>query len=162
MATSTKEILKTMLKNNVDGKYNVDIYVFEADELTEDFVRENKDYIDFDELFERRYCNHSNSYFSKDFLSEFVNEKNFGEWMSKESGIKRYVRTGEVTVLRSDLIEAFKGEILNYARTLDEDDFNDYEDFYDRCYDDELKEWLKKEQDKYYWKDGVQYYKDED
>ena len=147
MATSTKEILKTMLMKNVDGKFDVDIYVWEKDELTEDFVRENKDLINFDELFEKRYTVYPNPTFSKDFLNELRNEKNFGEWMSKESGIKRYVRTGEVTDLKPELIDEFKQDILNYARTLDEEDFNDYEDFYDRCYDDELKEWLKEHKD---------------
>ena len=143
----TKKQLKNKLMKNVNGKYDIDIYVWEKDQLTEDFVREYKDFINFDELFERRYESYPNPNFSKDFLSELKDEKNFGEWMSKESGIKRYVRTGEWTDLRSNLIEAFKDEILNYASTLDAEDFNDYEDFYNRCYDDEMKEWLKKYED---------------
>lgn len=159
----TMKQLKNKLVKNVNHKYDADIYVWELENLTEDFVREMKDYIDFDELFERRSTVHPSPKFSKDFLNELKDKKNFGEWMTKESGLARYIESDpDCSLLKPAILDAFKDEILNYARTLDEDDFNDYEDFYDRCYDDEMKEWLKKEQDKYYWKDGVQYYKDED
>lgn len=154
----TKKQLKNKLMKNVDGKYNAEIYTWELDNLTEDVIREMKEFIDFDELFERRYNIHPRPELSKDFLNELKNEKNFGEWMSKESGIARYIRSGDFTDLNPDVIESFKDEILKYASTLDVDDFNDYEDFYNRCYDDELKSMTKK----YYWKGGVQYYKDED
>lgn len=127
---------------NVDGKYNAEIYSWELDQLTEDFVREMKKYIDFDELFERRFTTHSSPKFSNDFLSELKDEKNFGEWMTKESGLARYIRTSDVSWLKTDVLDDFKDEILNYAKTLDADDFNDYEDFYNRRYDDEMKEWL--------------------
>lgn len=138
----TKKQLKNKLVKNVNHKYDADIYVWELENLTEDFVREMKEYIDFDELFERRSTVHPSPKFSKDFLSELKNEKNFGEWMTKESGIARYIRTSDVGSLKIDVLDNFKDAILKYASTLDVDDFNDYEDFYNNKYDDEMREWL--------------------
>ena len=56
---------------NVNGKYNAEIYTWELENLTEDIVREMKEFIDFDELFERRYVINPVPELSKDFLSIF-------------------------------------------------------------------------------------------
>lgn len=138
----TKKQLKNKLMKNVNGKYNTEIYVWELEHLTEDVIREMKEFIDFDELFERRSTVHPSPKFSKDFLSELKNEKNFGEWMTKESGLARYIRTSDVSSLKTDVLDNFKDDILKYASTLDADDFNDYEDFYNNRYDDEMRDWL--------------------
>ena len=137
----TKKQLKNKLMKNVNGKYDVEIYTWELDNLTEDVIREMKDFINFDELFERRYVINPVPELSKDFLNELKNEKNFGEWMTKESGLARYVRTADCSDLNTDLLDAFKNEILNYAKSLGEESYNDYIDFYNR-YDNEMKEWI--------------------
>ena len=146
MNKNTEKKVRRMIINNIDGKYDIDIYNDSKEYLTEDFIREMKEYINFDELFERRYISYPNPILSKDFLNELKEEKNFGEWMSKESGIRRYVRTGDCSDLKTDLIDNFKNEILNYAKTLDEDGVNDYYDFFNN-YDDEMKEWINEYED---------------
>lgn len=137
----TKKQLRNKLMKNVDGKYDVEIYTWELDNLTEDVIREMKDYINFDELFEKRFLVYPHPELSKDFLNELKNEENFGEWMSKESGLSRYIRTSDITALNTNILDAFKNEILNYAKSLGEESYNDYIDFYNR-YDDEMKEWI--------------------
>lgn len=142
MNKNTEKKVKRLLVQNVNGKYNTEIYVWELEHLTEDVIREMKEFIDFDELFERRYNINPVPKLSKDFLNELKNEKNFGEWMTKESGLARYIRTSDVSSLKTEVLDAFKDDILKYASTLDADDFNDYEDFYNNRYDDEMRDWL--------------------
>lgn len=142
MNKNTEKKVKRLLVQNKNGKNDVELYVWHLDYFTEGLVREMKEYINFDELFERRYTINPHPELSKDFLNELKNEKNFGEWMSKESGLARYVRTSDCSDLNTDLLDAFKDEILNYAKSLGEEGYNDYVDFYEDRYDDEMKEWI--------------------
>ena len=142
MNKNTEKKVKRMLVQNVNGKNDVELYGWHLEYFTEGLVREMKDYIDFDELFERRYDINPVPKLSKDFLNELKNEKNFGQWMTKESGLARYIRTSDVSSLKTNILDAFKDDILNYAKSLGEECYNDYVDFYEDRYDDEMKEWI--------------------
>lgn len=146
----TNKQLKNKLMKNVDGKYDTDIYWLEVDQLTEDFVREMKEYIDFNELFESRDYHHARPDFSLDFYRELKDNENFGQWMAKESGLATYIKSDpDCSRLKPVILDAFKEDIMKYAKSLDDDSYvkwsNDYVYFFDVQYDDEMKEWLKQD-----------------
>lgn len=147
----TKEQLKNKLMKNADGDFDTEIYWHNAKQLTEDFVREMKEYINFDELFESRHSLTYRPDFSMDFYRELKDNENFGQWMAKESGLATYIKSDpDCSLLKPAILDAFKEDIMKYAKSLDDNYVkwsNDYAYFFDVQYDDEMKAWLKREDD---------------
>ena len=127
MNKNTEKKVKRLLVQNKNGKNDVELYVWHLEYFTEALVREMRDYINFDELFDRRRTTGHTNYYSKDFYHELKNEKNFGKYMATESGIMRAVRGGDLCQLDSRVALEFKNEILNYAKSVgEEEDYNYY------------------------------------
>ena len=126
MNKNTEKKVKRLLVQNKNGKNDVELYVWHLEYFTETLVREMRDYINFDELFDRRRSTGHCNFFSKDFYNEIKNEKNFGKYMATEAGLDRMVRSGDIVRLDSRLALEFKNEILDYAKSVGEEEDYQY------------------------------------
>ena len=130
MNKNTEKKVKRMLVKNF-GKNNlrddVELYVFHLDYFTETLVREMKDFINLDEMFERRFTVSHRNFYTKAFYHELENEKNFGKWIAQDSDLARLEAGGGAARLDTRLVLEFKDAIMNYAKSIGkEEDYQYY------------------------------------